>query len=397
MTSEQLRTLGLGLVLALVAGGVSLLAYRWRVRRRQRHATWSELCLRLELMPGPGAGRVASGDLQGIGFSLRDTGFRWLLEVPLSQPLLPPGMVLLSAKAWRLGAHARLRPFRLKGFSASPGPFTWYASWDTPRGKVDASGAFLEEARRAMEAHAPLEVGPRQLIHTLHAGSQLSVGDVREAVRTLDATARRWLDAVEGHGLPRVEVPPPVPPLRSRLPKVRLPRVRLPRVRIPLKPVLSVLGVLVFLFSCCFPFLRMVRESSRGKSDEQTGEVVGISWTRTIRQMRCPHVPRMPAEGGKPSSRKNRGCDYPWKEVDFLRTGGSYDQPPYWPEPSEVRAEDYLWREESYTLNIEYEDVGKKLLTFNFHSEGIYQRFSKPGQQVVFKLRNGRVIDLRPQ
>ncbi|AKJ02863.1 hypothetical protein [Archangium gephyra] len=340
---------------------------------------------------------MASGNLQGIDFRLRDTGVHWRLELPLARPLLPSGVVLLPAKARSLGSLYKLRPLQLQDVSASPGPFAWYSGRDMPRGRVEPSEAFLEEARRAMEAHAPLEVVPDRLVHTPRAGSQLSVGDVREAVRTLDTTARRWLDAVERHGLPRVEALPPVPSLLSRLPRVRLPRVRLPRVRIPLKPVLTVLGGLLLLFSCCFPFLSMVRGSWTGTRYERTGEVVGRSWSRTIRQMRCPHVLRTPADGGDASSQKNRGCDSPWKEVDYLKTSGSHSQPPRWPEPSSVRAEDYLWREEHYTLTIEYEDGGKKLVTYQFHSEELYRRFSKEGQQVSFRLERGRLSHLRPR
>ena len=388
MTSEQLRTLGLWMVIALAAGGVSFfLGHRWRVRRRQRHATWSELCLRLELVPEPGDGRVASGDLQGLGFSLRDTGFHWLLEVPLPQPLLPPGVVLLLGKARRLGSLYRLRPLRVGLLTASPKTFAWYAGRDLPPSKVDASKAFLEEARRAMEAHAPLEVMPHRLIHTLREGPPLSVGDVRQAVRALDATARRWLDAVEAHGLPRVDALPPAPSVRSRS----------PRVGIPLKGVLSVLGVLAFLFSCCSPVLSMVRGAWSGKNDEHTGQVVGISWTRTMRHMRCPHVPHTSFNGGDAELLEKSGCAYPWKDVDYLRTSGGFEEPPRWPEPVSVRAEDYLWREESYTLNIEYEDVGKKVVTYEVHSEGLYRLFSKPGQQVSFRVRNGRVSHLRPE
>jgi hypothetical protein len=392
MTSEQWRTLGLWMVIALAAGGVSFfLGHRWRVRvrvRRQRLATWSELCLRLELVAEPGEGRVASGRLQGMAFSLRDTGVHWLLEVPLPQPLLPPGVVLLLGKALEPGSSHGLRPLPVGLLTASPKTFAWYASLDLPPSKVDASKAFLEEARRAMEAHAPLEVVPHRLIHTLREGPPPSVRDVREAVRALDATARRWLDAVEAHGLPRVDaLPPPAPSSHSRS----------PGVGIPLKGVLSVLGGLAFVFSCCFPVLSMMRNSWSGKSDEHTGRVVGISWTRTLRHMRCPHVPHMSFNGGDAELLEKSGCAYPWKDVDYLRTSGGFEEPPRWPEPVSVRAEDYLLREESYTLNIEYEDVGKKVVTYEVHSEGLYRLFNKPGQQVSFRLRNGRVSHLRPE
>ncbi|HEY0096080.1 MAG TPA: hypothetical protein VGB96_17260 [Archangium sp.] len=368
------------MVIALVAGGVSFLGYRWRVRRRHRDAIWRELCLRLELAPVPGDVRVVSGDLQGIGLSLRDTGFRWLLELPLAQPLLPPGVVLLPAKAWRLGALSRLRPLRWSPPPAAPSPFTWYAGRDMPRGKVDASEAFLAEAGRAMEAHAPLEVLPHRLIHTLRAGPQLSVGDVREAVRALDATARRWLGTVAANGLPRVEALPRAPPLRSRL----------PRVRIPLKPVLSVLGVLALLFSCCFPVLALVRGEMK---TEHTGQVVDIQWERRVLQMRCPEPLRL-VEGrgeGKPV------CPQQRKLVDYVKAFGGQGEPPRWPEPPSVLPEDALEREEEYTLHIEYGDVAKKVVTYELRSEELYRLFSKPGQRVSFKLERGRVKGLRPE
>lgn len=385
VTSEPLRPLALWMLLALAAVGLSFLGYRWRVRRRQRHSTWRELCLRLELSAGPGDGRLASGTLQGIGFSLRDTGSRWLLEVALPQPLLPSGVVLLLARAWRLGSLFRLRRLRLAPHSASPSPGVWYADRKTPPGKVVVSEAFLEEARRAMEAHEPLEVEPHRLVHTLSASPPPSLGDLREAVRSLDATARRWLSAVESHGLPRVEALPRPPPLRSRLPRVRIPRKR----------VLSVLGGVAVLFSCCLPFFALMREASRGTSSEYTGQVVDIEWERNVRQLRCP-VPLMPVDGGDAGVQMG-GCPHPWKDVDYVKASGRHGEPPRWPEPSEVRAEDYLWREEIYTLHIEYEDWGKKVVTYELRSEGLVQLFSKPGQRVSFTLRNGYVRNLQPE
>lgn len=398
MTSEPLRTLALWMLLALAVSGLSFLGYRWRVRRSQRHALWRELCLRLELSAGPGEGRVASGTLQGIGFSLRDTGSRLLLEVALPQPLLPPGLVILLAQVRRLGSVFRLRRLQLAPHSAAPSPGGWYAGRELPPGKVVVSEGFLEEARRAMEAHAPLQVEPRRLVHTLRASPPLSVGDVREAVRTLDATARRWLSAVERHGLPRVEALPPAPSVLSRLPRVRIPRmhVRLPRVRIPLKRVLSVLGVLALLFSCCVPFFALMREASRGLSSDVTGQVVDIEWVRNVRQLRCP-VPLMPVNGGDAGVHKSR-CPQQWKDVDYVRATGRHGEPPSWPEPPDVRADDYLWREESYTLHIEYGRWGgKHVATYELRSEELYLLFSKPGQKVSFTLRNGLVRNLRPE
>lgn len=204
------RTFVLWAVLALAVGGVFLLGYAWQARRRrqQRLASWTELCRRLELVPRPGKGRAASGKLQDTDFSLHDLGSRWLLELPLSQPLLPPGVVLLSERAGRLRPPFRLRPLRWASASTPPGGLRWYAAGSMPPSTVEAPAAFLEEAERAAQAHAPLRVEPQRLVQALSAGSLLSVNDVREAVRALEATARRWLEAVGVQGLPRLEALP---------------------------------------------------------------------------------------------------------------------------------------------------------------------------------------------
>lgn len=100
MSPELLRTLGLWTTaLALLAGSIYLLGSRLSVRRRrQREALWRELCLRLELIPDPANSRAATGQLQGTDFSLHDTGSAWLVGLPLTQPLLPSGVILLPAR-----------------------------------------------------------------------------------------------------------------------------------------------------------------------------------------------------------------------------------------------------------------------------------------------------------
>jgi hypothetical protein len=76
---------------------------------------------------------------------------------------------------------------------------------------VDAPEAFLEEAQRAAQAHAPLRVEPRRLVHALPEDVTPSVNDIRDAVRALEPTAQRWLDVVARYGLPRVRALPQLP------------------------------------------------------------------------------------------------------------------------------------------------------------------------------------------
>jgi hypothetical protein len=366
MTWEHLRTLGLWMVIALVAGGVSFLGYRWRAWRRQRHDTWRELCLRLELVAEPGDSRVASGKLQGFDFSLRDTGSSWLLEVSLPQLLLPPGVVLLSAKARELWPNViKLRRLRLSRFSASPSPFAWYAGRDTTHAKVDPSEAFLEEARRAMEVHAPLRVELHRLFLVLRTGSQVSVDEVREAVRALEVTARRWLEAVERHGLPRVEAPPRAPSAPWRL----------PRVPAWLHKVFYVLGGLgALFFCCCLPICSSMPPSP----SEHTGEVVSTEWTRVVSHQRFTPV------------------TLEWKEVLLWKDSGRNGEPPRWPELS-VRGEDRFWRQESYIIRIQYESEGQKQVkVIEVYSEELYLPW-RLGQQVSFTLDHGQVTNLRPR
>jgi hypothetical protein len=204
MTIAPLLILSLVAVLVL-AGGAALVGYRRRVRR-QRLATWNELCLRLELTAQPGAARVAMGQLPDADFRLHDTGSEWLVELPLPQPLLPRGVVLLTPQLWRPWTRSRLYPLWWSGpVSRPPGGLAWYADWKEPPSKVEAPRAFLDEAARAAQAHAPLRVEPRRLVQSLRTGSQLSVNEVREAVRALNATARGWLEVAASHGIPRVQ------------------------------------------------------------------------------------------------------------------------------------------------------------------------------------------------
>ncbi|WP_375754495.1 hypothetical protein [Corallococcus exercitus] len=202
----------------LTAGGVSWLWHRRKVRRQQRQDSWRELCLRLELVPQPGAARIATGELPETLFLLHDTGAQWLVELPLAQPLLPPGMRLLSSDAPSLPPHVRMLPLAWASASTPPGLWAWRVEGEgeAPSDRVDAPHAFLVEAARAMQAHAPLRVEPRRMIQTLRTGAVLSVKEVREAVRALDATARGWLEVAEHHGLPRVQPPPEPEPEAPR-------------------------------------------------------------------------------------------------------------------------------------------------------------------------------------
>lgn len=224
MSTQALLALGaLAAVLATTGG-----AWLWRLRRvrpRRRQQSWQELCLRLELVPQPGEARVARGELSGTAFFLHDTGSRWLVELSLPQPLLPPGMVLQSARAPTLPPLLNLHPLEWHTAAAvPPGVQASSALEDAASGTVEAPEAFLEQATGAMKAHAPLRVEPRRLIQQLRTGDVLPVDEARGAVRALEATARGWLQGVERHGLPRITplaqpqppptVAPPAPPRR---------------------------------------------------------------------------------------------------------------------------------------------------------------------------------------
>jgi hypothetical protein len=215
MASEQFLTLGVLVVIVLAAGGVSLPWYRQRVRRQQRQSLWRELCLRLELVPLPANPQVAKGELPETDFLLHDTGSDWLVELPLAQPLLPPGMVLLSPKAPKAWPHIKLRPLQWETASNPPSGLAWYVAWTEPAGKVEVPRAFLDEAARAVQAHAPLRVESRRLIQRLRADTLLSVKEVREAVMALDTTARNWRAVAERHGLPQVQPLSPVQPVQA--------------------------------------------------------------------------------------------------------------------------------------------------------------------------------------
>jgi len=217
MDSELLLTLGFLAVIVLVAGGASLLWYQRWVRRQLRQSTWRELCLRLELAPQPGSARVAKGELPDTDFLLHDTGSDWLVELPLARPLLPSGLVLLTPNGPTLGSRIKLRSLRWGSASMSSELLACYVNPKEPPGQVEASSAFLEEASRAAQDHAPLRVESRRLIQTLRGSDRLSMSQVRETVRALHITARNWLAAAEGHGLPEVQPlslaqPVPAPP-----------------------------------------------------------------------------------------------------------------------------------------------------------------------------------------
>jgi hypothetical protein len=199
-------------VVVLVAGGGGWLWRRRRLRRQQRQHSWRELCLRLELVPQPGEVPVARGDLSGTDFLLHDTGSHWLVELPLAQPVLPPGMVLVSPEAPSLPPRLRMPEREWQATALPPGLPAWSVGEEDPVGKVEAPEPFLEQAARAMQAHAPLRVEPQRFIQALRVGDLLPVNDAREAVRALETTARGWLEVVERHGLPQVLPPPPPPP-----------------------------------------------------------------------------------------------------------------------------------------------------------------------------------------
>jgi hypothetical protein len=219
MSLELLGIFGLvTAALALVAGVVHLLSSRLsRGRRRRREALWRELCLRLELVADAENSRTATGRIQGTDFSLHDTGAAWLVEFPLTQPLLPAGVILLPAREWRLRPGFKLRRLRWTHGTRPPGPLVWYTNQQLPPSKVEAPLAFLEEAAQAAQAHAPLRVEPHRLIHALPGDTLPSVNSVRDVVRALEATAQRWLEAVTRDGLPRIKALPWVPPAHTLL------------------------------------------------------------------------------------------------------------------------------------------------------------------------------------
>jgi hypothetical protein len=237
MASEQLLILGLLGVIVLTAGGGGLLVYRRMMRRQQRQESWRELCLRLELVPQPGNARVVTGELREANFLLHDTGADWLVELPLAQPLLPPGLVLLSPEAPTLQPPTRLRPLEWGAAPMAVEKLAWYIDWKEPPGRLEASQAFLKQAMRAVQAHAPLRVESQRLIQALRVGPVLSVNQVRQAVRALHTTASGWREVAQLHGLPQVQPlllapavqapPPPVqappPPKRAAPPPVRAP------------------------------------------------------------------------------------------------------------------------------------------------------------------------------
>ncbi len=230
MASEQFLILGLLGVIVLAAGGGGLLMYRRMVRRQKRQESWRELCLRLELVPQPGNARVGTGELREANFLLHDTGADWLVELPLAQPLLPPGLVLLSPEAPTLLPRTRLRPLEWGAAPMAAEKLAWCIDWKEPPGRLEASQAFLEQALRAVQAHAPLRVESQRLIQALRVGPVLSVSQVRQAVQALHTTASGWREVAELHGLPRVQplslapaVQAPPPPVQAPPPPVQAP------------------------------------------------------------------------------------------------------------------------------------------------------------------------------
>ncbi|HEX8705155.1 MAG TPA: hypothetical protein VF815_40360 [Myxococcaceae bacterium] len=238
MASVQFLTLGLLAVLVLAAAGAAGWWYRRRVWLQQRQASWQELRLRLELVPQPGNARVAQGELRESHFLLHDTGTDWWVELPLAQPLLPPGMVLLSSDAPTPQPPLHLRPLEWGVASVPPKLLSWHVEVQEPDGKVEVPPAFLEEATRAVREHAPLRVESRRMIHALRAGALLPVSQVREAVRALYTTASRWREVAEREGLPRVQLlPPPQPEPAPPQPEPAPPQPEpVPRPSVGLEP-----------------------------------------------------------------------------------------------------------------------------------------------------------------
>ncbi len=152
--------------------------------------------------------------------------------------------------------------------------------------------------------------------------------------------------------------------------------------QLPMRPALTVLGGLVLLFSCFIAFLAQYTKP------EYTGQVVDSEWERSVVETRCDQQ-HMVSNGWIEYS--VRGC----RLVDHGKASGRHGEPPRWPVLWSVASEDSLRRQEKYTLRIEYEDGGKKVVTYHLLSEEEYRLFSKPGQQVSFTLKWGRVSGLR--
>jgi hypothetical protein len=283
MSLELLRTLTLSLAaLALLVGGAYLGASRLRARRRpQREALWRELCLRLELIADPANSHSAKGQLQGTDFALHDTGSDWLVELPLAQPLLPSAVILLPAKDWRLRPRYKLRPLQWPPARPPPGPFAWYVNHQVPPSSVEAPDAFLEELAHPGEALSPLRVEPRRLVHALPAGSPPTLYDVRDAVRALESTARRWLDTVARHGLPRVKELPRLPSALSLLNGVLGRRslwhwILANNAGVPLTAGALLLGWDWLFFALVIPALVLLRKASREQSYGPKALLLGV-------------------------------------------------------------------------------------------------------------------------
>jgi hypothetical protein len=195
------------------------LGWRMRVKQhaRRRRVEWLDLCRRLELSPREERPEVASGRQHGAELELRDTGSVLFLGLRLSESLLPPGVLLLSAQALDLSG-ATPRPLRLRDRAARPGAPGWYAASEGTAGDVEVSQAFLDEAEHAAQAHTALGLEAEWLFQALPAAALPDPREVRDAVLALQLTADRWLEVVKAHGLPRLgssPLPSPEPTPRA--------------------------------------------------------------------------------------------------------------------------------------------------------------------------------------
>lgn len=225
MSPGALFTLLLCAAAALAVWLCFLGSRRARRRRHQRQESWAELCQRLELLAEPGEAGAMWGRLAGTGFGLRDTGAELVLEVPLSRPLLPPGLVLLSAQAPLPGGRSPLSPRASSGTVAGQPVLQWYAAPEVAPGVLEVPPAFQEAALRAHHAVAPFRLEPERLVRYLPAETLPSPTAVRESVQALQRAAEQWTRAVKPEEGPTVREakpasaarPPFLPALRDAL------------------------------------------------------------------------------------------------------------------------------------------------------------------------------------
>jgi hypothetical protein len=212
MSHEGLRTFLLCAVILLPL--VVYLVWRERTKRleQRRRIEWMKLCRRLELRPREEKPEVASGRQHGAEIELRDTRSLLFMGLRLPQPLLPPGVLLLSERAAEHHAGPTPRPLQLREHSPRPGAPGWYATPEAAAGDVEVSQEFLGEAEHAAQAHPALGVESDWLFQALPAPSLPDPREVRGAVQALQRTGERLLEVVKAHGLPRLEVPAPPQP-----------------------------------------------------------------------------------------------------------------------------------------------------------------------------------------